>query len=47
MTISDNSRVCRKFAGEVMRDPEKGLTGLFPEVAMVFGAVHQCRGGVL
>jgi hypothetical protein len=42
MTISDNSRDYGKFA-----DPETGVPGLFPEVAMVLVAVHQCRRNVL
>jgi hypothetical protein len=47
MTITDDSRDCGKFAGGAMRDPEKGIPGLYPEVATVLGAVHQCRRGVL
>jgi hypothetical protein len=40
MTISDNSRNYRKFA-------EKGIPGLFPEVATALEVVHQCRSEVL
>jgi hypothetical protein len=44
---SDNSRIYGKFADGVMRNPEKGIPGLFPEAATAFGVVHQCRRGVL
>jgi hypothetical protein len=47
MTISDDSRDYKKFAARAMRDPNKGVPGLFPEVAMALGAVYQCRRGVL
>jgi hypothetical protein len=43
MTISDDSRDYKKFTDAAIRDPEKGVPGLFPEVAMALGAVHQCR----
>jgi hypothetical protein len=33
MTISDDSRDYRKFAHEATSDPEKGVPGLFSEVA--------------
>jgi hypothetical protein len=36
--ITENSQMC---------DHEKGVPGLFPEVATVLAAVHQCRRGVL
>jgi hypothetical protein len=45
--ISGNSRDYRKFADGVMCDPEKGIPGLFSEVATALGVVHQCRRGVL
>jgi hypothetical protein len=44
--ISDDSRDYGKFADGATCDPEKGVTGLFPEVAMALGAVHQYRRGV-
>jgi hypothetical protein len=47
MTISDDSRNYGKFADKAMCDPEKGILGLFAEVAMALGAVHQCRRGVI
>jgi hypothetical protein len=47
MMISDNSRDYGKFTDRAMRDPEKGVPGLFPRVAMALGVVHQCRSGVL
>jgi hypothetical protein len=47
MTISNDSRDYGKFTDGAMRDPEKGIPGLFPEVATALGAVHQCRRGVL
>jgi hypothetical protein len=47
MMISDDSRDYRKFADGVMHSPEKGVPGLFPEVATALGAVNQCRRGVL
>jgi hypothetical protein len=47
MTISDNSRDYEKFADEATRDPEKGIPGLFPEVATALIAVHRCRRGAL
>jgi hypothetical protein len=40
---SENSRDYRKFA---MHDPEKGVPGLFPEVATTLRALHHCRRGV-
>jgi hypothetical protein len=45
--ISDNSRDYGKCADGVMRNPKKGIPGLFPEAATVLGVVHQCRKGVL
>lgn len=45
--ISDNSRDYGKFVDGAMRDPEKGIPGLFLEVATALGAIHQCRRGVL
>jgi hypothetical protein len=33
MTISDDSRDYRNFTYEVAQDPEKCVSGLFPEVA--------------
>jgi hypothetical protein len=47
MTISADSRDYGIFADEARRDPEKGVTGLFPEVVTVLGAVHRCKSGVL
>jgi hypothetical protein len=47
MMISDDSRHYGKFEDGTMRDPEKGVPELFPEVATTLGAVHQCRRGVL
>jgi hypothetical protein len=44
--ISDDSRDYRKFTDGATCDPEKGIPGLFPEVATAFGALHQCRRGV-
>jgi hypothetical protein len=38
MTISDDSRDYRKFTDRGTRDPEKGVPGLFPEVATTLGA---------
>jgi hypothetical protein len=35
------------FADGATRDPEKSVPGLFPAVATLLGAVHQCRRGVL
>jgi hypothetical protein len=46
MTISDDSRDYRKFADGATHDSEKGVPGLFPQVAMALGVVHQCRRGV-
>jgi hypothetical protein len=40
MTISDNSRDYEKFTDGAMRDPEKGVLGLVPEVATTLGTVH-------
>jgi hypothetical protein len=45
--ISDSSRNCGKFVDRAMCDPKKGVPGLFPEVATMLGAVHQCRRGIL
>jgi hypothetical protein len=39
--ISEDSRDYGKFTDRATRDPEKGVPGLFPEVAMALGAVHQ------
>jgi hypothetical protein len=36
MMISDNSRDYGKFTHGATHNPEKGVPGLFPEVAMVF-----------
>jgi hypothetical protein len=47
MMISDDSRDYGKYADGATHDPKKGIPGLFPEVAMALGAVHQCRRGVL
>jgi hypothetical protein len=47
MMISDNSRDYRKFADGAILDSEEGVPGLFPEVVMELGAVHQCRKGIL
>jgi hypothetical protein len=47
MTISDDSRGYGKFADGAMRNPEKGETGLFPEVATTLGGVHEWRRRVL
>jgi hypothetical protein len=47
MMISDNSKDYGKFIDGAMHDPEKDVPELFPEVAMVLGAVNQCRKGVL
>jgi hypothetical protein len=47
MMISDNLRDYEKIADRAMHDPKKGIPGLFPEVAMALGAVHQCGRGVL
>jgi hypothetical protein len=47
MMISDDSRDYKKFTDRAMCNPEKGVSGLFPEVAMAFGVVHQCRRGEL
>jgi hypothetical protein len=44
MTISDNIRDYRKFAGRATRDPKKGIPGLFPEVAAALGAMHNVGG---
>jgi hypothetical protein len=46
-TISDDSRDYEKFTDGATRDPEKGVPGLFPELATALGAVHQSRRGVL
>jgi hypothetical protein len=46
-TISDDSKAYGKFADRAICDPEKGVPGLLPEVAMALGAVHQCRRVVL
>jgi hypothetical protein len=46
MTNSDNSRDYKKFTDGSTHDPQKGIPGLFPEVAMALGAVHQCRRGL-
>jgi hypothetical protein len=45
--VSDDSRDYGKFADGATRSPEEGVPGLFPEVATVLVAVHQCRRGVL
>jgi hypothetical protein len=45
--ISGDLRDYGKCANGTMHDPEKGIPGLFPEVAVALGAVHQCRRGVL
>jgi hypothetical protein len=45
--ISDNSRDYGKVADGAMRDPKKGVPGLFAEVVVALGAVHQCRMRVL
>jgi hypothetical protein len=47
MTISDDSRDYGKLAYGAVRDLEKAIPGLFPEVAVALGAVHQCRKGGL
>jgi hypothetical protein len=31
---------------ELCTIPKKGIPGLFPEVVMALGAVHQCKRGV-
>jgi hypothetical protein len=36
-----------KFADKARRDPEKGIPGLFSEVAMALGVVYQCRRRIL
>jgi hypothetical protein len=41
--ISDDSRDYRKFADGATHNPKKGVPGLFPEVAIALGVVHQCR----
>jgi hypothetical protein len=41
--ISDDSRDYGIFADGATCDPEKGVPGLFPEVAMVLEVVHQWR----
>jgi hypothetical protein len=46
-TILNDSRGYGKFADGATCDPGKGITGLFPEVAMALGAVHQCRRKIL
>jgi hypothetical protein len=46
MMILDDSRNYGKFADRAMHDSEKGIPGLFPEVATMLGVVHQCRRGV-
>jgi hypothetical protein len=45
--ILGDSRDYRKIADGAMRIPEKGIPGLFPEVTVALGSVHQCRMGVL
>jgi hypothetical protein len=45
--ISVDSRDYGKFSDGAIRDPEKGIKGLFPEVATALGAVQQCGRGVL
>jgi hypothetical protein len=45
--ISDDSRDYGKFTDGAMCNPEKGIPGVFPEVATALEAVHQCRRGVL
>jgi hypothetical protein len=40
---SEDSRNYRKSAAGAMCDPEEGVPGLFPEVVMALGVVHQCR----
>jgi hypothetical protein len=47
MIVSDDSRDYGKFADGAMWDPKKGVPGLFPEVGIVLGVVHQCRRGIL
>jgi hypothetical protein len=44
--ISYDSRDHGKFA-ELRAIPKKVVPGLFPEVSVALGAVHQCRRGVL
>jgi hypothetical protein len=45
--ISDYSKDYRKFEDGTTCDPEKGIQGLFPEVAGVLGVLHQCSSRVL
>jgi hypothetical protein len=45
--ISNSSGDYGKFAAGAKCDPGKGISGLFPEVAMVLAVVHQCSRGVL
>jgi hypothetical protein len=45
MTISDSSRDYGKFTDGATCDQENGVAGLFSEVAMALGAVHQCKRG--
>jgi hypothetical protein len=47
MMISYDSRDYGKFADGATCNPQKSIPGLFPEVAMALGAMHQCRRGVL
>jgi hypothetical protein len=47
MMISNDSRDYRKFTDIAVRNPERGVPGLFPEVPVAFGAVLQCSRGVL
>jgi hypothetical protein len=43
-TISDNSRDYGKFAEGATCNPEKGIPGLFPEVATTLVTVHHAEG---
>jgi hypothetical protein len=45
--ISDDSRDYGKFAAGARHDPETGIPGLFPEVAIMEEVVPQYRRGVL
>jgi hypothetical protein len=44
MTISDNSRDYGKFTDGAMRDPDKAIPGMFPEVATALGALYLAGG---
>jgi hypothetical protein len=39
--------ITEKLVDGVTSDSEKGVPGLFPEVATAFEAVHRCKRGVL